>query len=107
MVNPFKSKKFVYAVTSVVMFLIVAWLPALSAEIGLTLSAGTLKTINNNAPLVLIFGFALIGGHSIQDALSLWGGYQPSPVLKDVIKDILDELLGDDPPVESLPLAER
>jgi hypothetical protein len=96
MINPFKSKKFVYAVTSVVMFLVVAYLPALSAEIGLTLSVGTLKTINDNAPLILVLGFALIGGHSIQDALSLWGGYQPSPVLKDAIKDILDELLGED-----------
>lgn len=92
MANPFASKKFVYAVTSIIMYLVVAYLPALTAEFGLSLSPETLDQINANMPLVLVLGFALLGGHTLMDALSMYTGYQPK-TLNESGHDVIDELL--------------
>jgi len=102
MANPFASRKFIYAVTGVIMALVVAYLPALTAEIGLTLSDSQIETINGFLPWVLVLFGGAIGGHTLQDFASLWAGYQPNPKLRENIEVILDELLGDDdePPVE-------
>ena len=110
MANPFSSKKFVYAIVGVVMFFVTAYLPVVLAELGLALPGDTMQQVNSMLPWVLVLFFALIGGHSLQDAISLYTGYQPNAKLRDLIEDVIDELLGDDdeaPAVESVPLAER
>lgn len=108
MQNPFQSRKFVYAVTGVIMFLVVAYLPVLTTELGFDLSANTLKTVNDTLPWVLVLAFALIGGHTIQDALSIITGYQANENLRENIESILDEVLGEkvDLPQEGQPQGE-
>ena len=104
MANPFASRKFVYAMSSIIMVLVMAYLPAVTAEIGLTLSADTIDAINNLLPMGIMLSLFVIGGHTISDAISMWSGYQPNPKLRENIEDILDELFGDDdtPPVEAV-----
>jgi len=106
MANPFASRKFVYAVSSIIMVLVVTYLPIVTAEIGLTLSADSIDALNSLLPMVVVIGLFVIGGHSVSDAISLWSGYQANPKLRENIEAILDELFGDDDDTEAVPLGE-
>lgn len=82
----YMSKKFVYAAISLVAAVIVAILPT-----ALELDEEQTKTLNEIVPVVLAFGFALIGGHTIMDALSMAKGAQ-LPGVSDAIQELIDAI---------------
>jgi len=77
MENPFASRKFIYAVTGVIMLLVVSYLPVITAEFGLELSPDAQDMLIDAAPQVIILVLALIGGHALTDIVSIWRDYQP------------------------------
>lgn len=88
----YKSKKFVYALSSILVFVVLAVLPSV-----LTLEPETTDMIKTNLPFVFVFGLAVIGGHTLSDAIVLAGGFQIGE-LKQALQDLIDSL-----PLENLP----
>lgn len=82
----YKSKKFAYAVTMLIASVAVALLPA-----ALNLDAAQTSTLNEIVPLIIVFGYLLIGGHSVMDALSMAKGAQV-PSVSDAVDDVIDAI---------------
>jgi hypothetical protein len=78
----YASKKFAYAAVTVLASLVLALLPA-----ALELDATQTETLNEIVPYLLGLGFALIGGHSIMDALSMAKGVQV-PDISEAIEEL-------------------
>lgn len=90
--NPFwKSKKFAYAISMLIAVIVLALLPAVCAEIGLTLTAESQEALNEIVPGVVILFGMVIGGHTLQDALTTAKGAQIVD-LKQAILDVLDAI---------------
>lgn len=82
----YKSKKFAYAVTMLVAAIAIALLPA-----ALKLDATQTATLNEMVPYVLGLAFALIGGHSLMDALSMAKGTQV-PTVSLAIEGVIEAI---------------
>lgn len=81
-----KSRKFQYAVAVFVAVLIVTFLPSI-----FSMDAEQTDTLYNTVPYVFFAGYALIGGHSLMDALSMASGKQ-LPKLDEAVKDLKDAI---------------
>lgn len=79
----YKSKKFAYAVTMLLASLAIALLPA-----ALDLDATQVETLNEVVPFVIGYGFALIAGHTIMDALSMAKGTQ-IPNISNAVDNVI------------------
>ena len=80
------SKKFAYAIVMLLAAVALALLPS-----ALKLDAQQTDTLNNMIPYVLGFGFALIGGHSVLDALSMAQGLQV-PTINEAVEGVIDAI---------------
>lgn len=87
MENPFKSKKFVYAVTYIMFVLTMAILPSFLLWINAEVDPATIDMIKDNLPYAFAaIGFVL-GGHTLSDAISLSKGYQVPDDWKETVDD--------------------
>jgi len=82
----YTSKKFAYAAVMLLASIAIALLPA-----ALDLDAAQTETLNEIVPLVIGFGFALIGGHTFMDALSMAKGVQV-PSVDDAVEGVEDAI---------------
>ena len=90
--KPFwKSKKFIYALATLIAAIIVAVLPSVA-----TLDAETDAMLKDVLPGVLAIGIALIAGHTITDVTAIWSNrpaYQPlQPAAHDLINATVEAL---------------
>ena len=76
MVNPFKSKKFVYAVVYALVSTATALLPSILVWAGAEVDPATLDMVQSNLPYLFAAALFVLGGHALSDAISLAKGYQ-------------------------------
>lgn len=88
----YTSKKFAYAAFTILASVAVILLP-----VALDLDATQTEQLNEIVPWLLGFGFALIGGHSVMDALSMAKGVQ-IPDLEEAYNNLKDAITNPHPP---------
>lgn len=73
----YQSKKFVYALAFVMATAVMALLPSLLAWLDVQVDPATVEMIEESLPRLFAVALFVIGGHALNDAISLSRGYQP------------------------------
>ena len=84
----YTSRKFAYALVTFVAVLLVTFLPSL---LGLDEEAASI--LQSKIDFLFYFGFALIGGHTLMDALTMAAGQQ-LPTLTQAVDDVKEAITG-------------
>ena len=88
----YKSRKFIYALGTLIAALIVALLPAGAEAVGQTLSPETLAMLEKMLPLVIVLGLSALAGHTVTDLMALWTEGVQAKNLKQAIIDLIEEI---------------
>lgn len=92
--NPFyKSKKFVYAVGTLLAALVIAVLP-----MAVDLDANTVDMLEAMLPLVFVIGAMVITGHTVTDIMAVWSEGVKTKDLKTALLEMVEVLPLDEVP---------